>query len=209
VAHTKPRDRRVIGRLLRGDHPVGDNLHTATLNPTRGALTPRVRIHQKRHHHRRLKRRATPPVLTVGTIKRLQMHLFHRRQNEPRQMAIRQPIPRVRGHQERLLTITRQEVHSHTQKCLNPPGQTGGLRDTHRPTQYCGARREHSCNRQEQKRHDRRLTVLPISIREVSASVLQCAASEPLRSGARVACVSRVGLVQRLLSDVRLLVGDD
>jgi predicted ester cyclase len=30
-------------------------------------------------------------------------------------------------HQERLLTITRQEVHSHALKCLNPLGRTGGV----------------------------------------------------------------------------------
>src|SRR5664279_1750301 len=46
-------------------------------------------------------------------------------------MPLRQPIPRVRRHQERLLTITRQEVHSHTPKCLNLLGQTPGLCDTH------------------------------------------------------------------------------
>src|SRR5271168_4502505 len=46
-------------------------------------------------------------------------------------MALRQPIPRVRGHQERLLTIARQEVHSHALKCLNLLGRSRGLRDTH------------------------------------------------------------------------------
>jgi hypothetical protein len=44
VAHTKPRDRRVIRRLLSRDHPVGDILHAAALNPPRGPLTTRVRI---------------------------------------------------------------------------------------------------------------------------------------------------------------------
>src|SRR5450759_2260997 len=42
-------------------------------------------------------------------------------------MVLRQPITRVWGHQERLLTIARQEVHSHALKCLNLLGRTGGL----------------------------------------------------------------------------------
>src|ERR1017187_3497307 len=46
-------------------------------------------------------------------------------------MVLRQPITRVWGHQERLLTIARQEVHGHALKCLNPLGRTGGLCDTH------------------------------------------------------------------------------
>src|ERR1039458_2936038 len=44
--------------------------------------------------------------------------------HEPRQVILRQPITRVRRHQERLLTIARQEVHSHALKCLNLLGRT-------------------------------------------------------------------------------------
>src|SRR5271168_1804126 len=39
-------------------------------------------------------------------------------------MVLRQPVARVWGHQERLLTIARQEVHSHALKCLNLLGRT-------------------------------------------------------------------------------------
>ena len=89
VAHTKARDRRVIGRQLASDHAVGDILHAATLDPPRGALAPRVRVHQQRHHHRRLKRRAAPPILAIGAIERREIHLLHRRQHEPREMVLR------------------------------------------------------------------------------------------------------------------------
>ena len=141
VADTEPRDRRVIGCLLCRDHAVGDILHAAPLDPPRGAFAPRIGIDQQRHHHRRLKGRPAPPILAVGAIKRRQIHLLNRPQHEPRQMVLRQPIPWVRRHQERLLTIARQEVHSHAPKCLNPPGRTGGLRDTHDDQQQRPGRR--------------------------------------------------------------------
>src|ERR1039458_3434462 len=48
-------------------------------------------------------------------------------------MTLRQPITRIRRHQEHLLTITLKEVLGHDRKCLNQPGQTPGLCDTHRP----------------------------------------------------------------------------
>src|ERR1035437_6484064 len=130
MAGTEARDRRVIGLLLGSDHPVGDILHALALDPPRRAFTPRIGIEQKRHHHRRLKRRPPPPIPSVGSEERGQIHLFDRRQHKPRQVVLRQPIPRVRGHQERLLTIARQEVHSHTLKCLNLLGRSGDLRDS-------------------------------------------------------------------------------
>src|SRR5208283_553043 len=57
-----------------------------------------------------------------------------------RQMVLRQPITRVWGHQERLLTIARQEVHSHALKCLKLFCSDGltGLCDTHRPKRSRG-----------------------------------------------------------------------
>src|SRR5215208_7703154 len=93
--------------------------------PREERSTPRVRVEQKRQHHLRLKRRATPPVLTIGGIKRREIQLPHGLQNEPRQVALGQPIAQVRRHQERLLTITPEEVLRHAQKSLNRPGQTG------------------------------------------------------------------------------------
>ena len=40
----EPRDRRVIRRLVTGDHPVGDVLTTTPLDPTRGPLIRRIRV---------------------------------------------------------------------------------------------------------------------------------------------------------------------
>src|SRR5215211_4790687 len=39
MPNPEPRDRRVIGRLVSRDHPAGDVLHAAALDPSRGALT--------------------------------------------------------------------------------------------------------------------------------------------------------------------------
>src|SRR5215208_625504 len=87
--------------------------------PREERSTPRVRVEQKRQHHLRLKRRATPPVLTIGGIKRREIQLPHGLQNEPRQVALGQPIAPVRRHQKRLLTITPNEVLRHAQQSLN------------------------------------------------------------------------------------------
>ncbi len=58
--------------------------------------------------------------------------LLHRLQHKPHEMPLRQPITRVGRHQERLLTIARQEVHNHPRSPQTRPGQTRSLRDTHR-----------------------------------------------------------------------------
>ena len=41
------RDRRMIRRPVRGDHPIRDVLHTRPLNPPRGPVPARIRIHQQ------------------------------------------------------------------------------------------------------------------------------------------------------------------
>src|SRR5450759_4830675 len=45
-------------------------------------------------------------------------------------MVLRQPLTQRRRHPQQLLTITLDEVLSHTQKCLNPGGQARGLRNS-------------------------------------------------------------------------------
>src|SRR5271155_6099385 len=90
-----------------------------SLAPFRITGQPRCDDRLSSGHHRWLKRCPAPPVLTVGAIERAEIHLLNRGQHEPREMVLRQPITRVRGHQERLLTIARQEVHSHVLKSLN------------------------------------------------------------------------------------------
>ena len=70
VALAKPRDRRVIGRLVGRDHPVGDVLHARALDRARGALPPRIRVEQQRDHHRRIERRPPMTVLAIGGVER-------------------------------------------------------------------------------------------------------------------------------------------
>ena len=50
VTHDEPGDGRVIRHTVTRDHPIGDVLTAVTLNPTRGPLTRRIRIHQQAHH---------------------------------------------------------------------------------------------------------------------------------------------------------------
>ena len=65
VTLAKPRDRRVIGHLVRRDHPKRDVLHTRPLDPPRRALPTRIRVHQQRDHHRRIMRRATVTIRAI------------------------------------------------------------------------------------------------------------------------------------------------
>ena len=64
VALDEPRDRRVIGPLLRRQHPERDVLLARPLDQPRRPHPARVRIEQQRHHHRRVIRRPAAPVLT-------------------------------------------------------------------------------------------------------------------------------------------------
>ena len=83
-----------------------------------------------RSHHRRVIRRATPAVLTVARVERREIDVLDRIDHNPRQMVLRQPLTQRGGHQQQLLTITLDEVLSHTQKLLKPAGQTRGLRNS-------------------------------------------------------------------------------
>jgi hypothetical protein len=130
VIATKARQRRMIRHPIGTDHPVGNILAAATLDPPRRALPARVGIQQQRHHHRRVIGRTTPPVAAIGGIKRRQIHLAHRVQHQPRQMTLGQPLPHIRRQQEPLLTIDRNEVLGHAPNRLKHPGHHPGLRDS-------------------------------------------------------------------------------
>ena len=121
VTDPKARDRRVIGRLVGGDHPERDILAAAPLDPPRRALPDRVRVHDQRHHHRRIVRRR--PV-TVGAIRgkeRSQIELADRVDHKPREVILSQPLTQARRQQQLLLAITRQEVLRHPGIVLNRP----------------------------------------------------------------------------------------
>lgn len=78
VAGAKARDRRVIWNLVRADHAERDILPAAPLDRPRRAHTDRLPIHQQRDHHRRLVRRSSPTITTIGAIERLEVQLADR-----------------------------------------------------------------------------------------------------------------------------------
>jgi hypothetical protein len=84
VATDEPRNRRVIGNQIAGDHAVGHVLATATLDRPRRTHPGRERIQDQRHHQRRLIRR---PAMTVGPIsgtERVEVHVRDRVDHKPR-----------------------------------------------------------------------------------------------------------------------------
>jgi hypothetical protein len=129
VALDEPRDRCVVGPLLRRQHPEGDVLDARPLDNPRGTNPARVGVKQQADHHRRLVGRTTAPITPIGRIEALEVHLLDRRHHEPRQMVLRQPLANIRRHQERLLAITRDEALAHREMVLNPPDSTD-LRDS-------------------------------------------------------------------------------
>jgi hypothetical protein len=113
MADDEAGDRRVVGDVIGADHPVGDVLATVALDRARGALLGRVGIEQKRDHHRGLIGRAAIAVGAVIGIERVEVHLRHRVEHEPRQMILRQPLTQRGRHQKCLLPITTNEVLRH------------------------------------------------------------------------------------------------
>jgi hypothetical protein len=67
---------------------------------------------------------AGDPIGSILGIELGQVHTRDRVEHEPREMTLRQPIPHVGRHQERLITVTTNEVQSHPGMVLNPPDDT-------------------------------------------------------------------------------------
>jgi hypothetical protein len=111
----------VIGRLIGRDHPKGDVVRAAALDPPRRALAHRVGVEQQRDHHRWLVRRATPPVVAIRRIERGKIKLTDRLNQKPRQMALGQPLAQTRRQQQLLLAIAAEEVLGHPGIVLKPP----------------------------------------------------------------------------------------
>jgi len=130
VALDEPRDRRVIGLLLRRQHAERNVLLARPLDLPRRACPARERVEQQRHHHRRVISRPATTIEAIDRIERLQLHLRDGVDDKPRQMVLRQPLPDIGRHQKRLITITRDEALSHHQMVLNPPDSTPDLRDS-------------------------------------------------------------------------------
>jgi hypothetical protein len=104
MATDKPRDRRVIGKQIAGDHPIGDILAAVPLDRPRRAHPGRERVQDQRHHHRRLIRRATVTIASISGIKRRQIQLADRVDHKPRKVIGRQPLPHIPRQQKPLPT---------------------------------------------------------------------------------------------------------
>jgi hypothetical protein len=113
VTLDEPRDRRVIGTLLGGDDAESDVLDARPLDHARGTDPARVGVKQQPDHHRRLVGRAALAVNAVRRVKRPQIHLLDRLQDEPDKVVLRQPLPQIGRHQKRLITVTRNESQAH------------------------------------------------------------------------------------------------
>jgi hypothetical protein len=114
------RDARRTGRSSRDpasparrSHGGRRPLHRPAQSPAPTARLARRRK-QQRHHHRRLLGQPAAAVLAIGRIERGQIHRSDRIEDKPRQMSLRQPLPHIRRHQERLLATTRDEALHHT-----------------------------------------------------------------------------------------------
>ena len=106
VTLDKPRDRRVIRHLEHRDHPTRHILTARPLDRPRRPHPTRVAIQQQSHHHRRVIGPPPHPIPTIRPIKPTEVQARDSVQDKPRQMILRQPIPDIRRHQERLITIT-------------------------------------------------------------------------------------------------------
>jgi hypothetical protein len=119
MAHLKARDRGVVGHLVCADHPEGDVLAAAPLDPPRGTLADATGIGQQRHHHPRVMRRAAMAVDAVGGLERLEVELLHRLDHKPSQTVLIQPVTQIRRQQQRLISVTAEKVLRHKRSfCL-------------------------------------------------------------------------------------------
>jgi hypothetical protein len=115
----KARDRRVIGHPVGRDDPERDVLLAVAFDTPRGTLADRVRVQQQRDHHRRIVRRAAPPIGAIPAVEGGQVELVDGVEHEPRPVPLWQPLTQTRRQQQLLLTVTRQEVLRHHGIVLN------------------------------------------------------------------------------------------
>ena len=131
----QPRQRRLVPRHEPGDHRVIRRLHhrdrlerhvliTRPLELPRRPHPTRIPVQQQGHQHRRVIRPPADPVDPIRRIEPTQIHPHDRVQHKPSEVTLRQPIPHIRRHQKRLITITTNEILSHPQMVLNPPDDT-------------------------------------------------------------------------------------
>src|ERR1022692_3860662 len=106
----EPGRRRMIRMQVPADHPGAHVIERRHLHRPRRPDPLAVAVQHQRHHHRRVIRRAALPVRPVPRQERRDIHPRRLLQQPPRQMPGRQPLPRIRRHQEQLLPLRRHEV---------------------------------------------------------------------------------------------------
>jgi hypothetical protein len=82
VSGAEAGNRRVVGNLVGRDHPKGDIVAAAPLDPARRAHPDRVRVDEQRDHHLRVVGGGTPAVAAISRIERLEIELPDRLQHE-------------------------------------------------------------------------------------------------------------------------------
>ena len=125
VADAEAGDRRVVGDLVGADHPEGDVLAAAALDPSRGALADRVGVGEQGEHHLRLVRGGAVAVGAVGGVEGLEVELLDRLDHEPGEVVLGEPLAQVRRQQQRLVTVAGEEVLGHAWMVQNRAGQQG------------------------------------------------------------------------------------
>ena len=126
VANPKARDRRVVGHLVRADHPEGDVLAAAALDPPRRALADAAGVSEQGEHHRRVARGPTVAVDAVGAVERPEVELLDHLDHKPGEVVFIQPIAQIRRQQQRLLSVTAPEVLGHKPSfCPQTDGNPG------------------------------------------------------------------------------------
>ena len=92
VADSEARDRRVVGELVRADHPEGDVFTAAALDPPRRALAHAVGVDEQGEHHLGVVRCTTVAIGAVGGVEGLEVELLDRLDHEPGEVVFIQPV---------------------------------------------------------------------------------------------------------------------
>jgi hypothetical protein len=109
----EPGDGGVIRAQPAGDHPVADVAHAPLPGHPAGPLALAVAIQQQRHHHLRAERRAPVTISPVPAPELAQIQGGHRVQHHEHQIVLRQPVPHIQRHQQRLITLRANEILRH------------------------------------------------------------------------------------------------
>lgn len=136
MADAKAGDRGMVGSLVGGDHPEGDVLTAAALDPPRASLPDRVGVDDQRHHHLRIVGGAAVAVSAVVGVEGLEVELVHGLDHEPGGVVVGQPVAEIRRQKQWLIAVAAEEVLSHAASsrckrtetegvCATPSRETG------------------------------------------------------------------------------------